>query len=213
MIFAAGFGRRMGALTADRPKPLLEALGKPLIDHAIELGRAAGVDRIVSNAHYRADLLVPHLEAKGIAVSHERSRILDTGGGLKQARPMLGSGPVFTLNSDAVWTGTNPLDTLAAAWRPGMQALLLLVPQPDSDFAIGPDARLTRKGGWRYTGAQIIDAAVLDEIDEEVFSLNRAWDVIAACGGLFGCIHAGGWCDVGRPEGLEEARALVGAEF
>ena len=153
MIFAAGFGTRMGALTADRPKPLIEVAGRALIDHVIETARNAGLTRIVANAHYRADMLRDHLAPLGVAVSEERPRILDTGGGLKAARARLGGEVVLTANSDAIWTGANPFDELCRAWRPGeMDALLLCCPAEQAaahaggDFSIGPDGRLRRGG-------------------------------------------------------------------
>ena len=117
MIFAAGLGTRMGALTRDRPKPLVEVAGRPLIDHALALARAAGIPRIVVNTHAHADQMQAHLArtAPDVLISHEPT-LLETGGGLKRALPLLGPGPVFTLNADMVWTGPNPLAALAAAW-------------------------------------------------------------------------------------------------
>ena len=128
MIFAAGFGTRMKALTVDRPKPLVPVAGRALIDHALHLARAAGVQRIVVNTHYRADQMAEHLEGSGVVISHEPEIILETGGGLKAALHLLGPGPVAVLNSDAIWTGENPLAELAKAWDGGsMEALLLLL--------------------------------------------------------------------------------------
>ena len=129
MLFAAGFGTRMGALTADRPKPLVEVAGKPLIDHALDLAEGVGPLRRVANAHYRADQLAAHLDGRDVALSREEPEILDTGGGLRAALPLLGPDPVFALNTDAVWSGPNPLRLLAEAWDPErMDALLLCVP-------------------------------------------------------------------------------------
>lgn len=212
MIFAAGFGTRMGALTRDRPKPLLPLGGRPMIDHAIDLARAAGVERIVANAHYHAHQIEAHLEPLGIPVSHEEPEILDTGGGLRAALPLLGSGPVYTLNPDAAWTGRNPLVQLAAAWEPDrMGALLLLgeVPGRGVDFAFGDDGRVRRGGPLTYLGAQIIDPRVLAEIPSGSFSLNSAWDILAERGLLFGTLHRGDWRDVGTPEGLAAAERML----
>ncbi|HKL64600.1 MAG TPA: NTP transferase domain-containing protein, partial [Roseovarius sp.] len=113
MIFAAGFGTRMGALTQDRPKPLIKVAGRALIDHALDLVAGHAPSRIVVNLHYRADQLVAHLDGRGVRLSHETPDILDTGGGLRAALPLLGDGPVLTMNSDAVWQGPNPLSHLA----------------------------------------------------------------------------------------------------
>lgn len=217
MIFAAGFGTRMGALTADRPKPMLEIAGRRLIDRAIDLGEAAGCAPIVANTHYRAEVLAPVLAARDVTVSHEAARILDTGGGLKATLPRLKQGRIATLNPDAVWSGPNPLRSLLdAPWPHGAGALLLLVPgdravarTPPGDFAMDAAGRLVRGGPHVYTGAQLIEADAVRAIPDEVFSLNAVWDALAAEGRLYGLLHTGRWCDVGHPEGLRTAEALL----
>ena len=217
MIFAAGLGTRMGALTRDRPKPLIEVAGAPLIDRALGLTREAGIGRIVGNTHYLADRMGDHLRARGVAVSEEQPTLLDTGGGLRKALPLLGPGPVLTLNPDAVWTGPNPLTALMAAWDPSrMSALLMLVAADRAaahggpgDFGIDTHGRLSRGGPHVYTGAQVLRTDRLGEIDEEVFSLNLYWDLLARDGQLFGIVHPGGWCDVGTPEGITAAETML----
>lgn len=216
MLFAAGLGTRMASLTRGRPKPLIPVGGRPLIDHALD--QAAGIPRVVVNLHYRGDQIRAHLAGRPeIAFSDETDTILETGGGLRAALPLLGPGPVFTLNSDAVWTGPAATATLRSHWRPGrMGALLLLVPPGRAlghagpgDFIMAPDGRLTRGPGLVYSGAQILVPDGLGEIDERVFSLNRLWDRMMAEGRLFGCIHPGGWCDVGRPDSIAIAERLL----
>ncbi|MBC2836021.1 nucleotidyltransferase family protein [Paragemmobacter straminiformis] len=216
MLFAAGFGTRMGALTADRPKPLIEVAGKPLIDHA--LAQAEGVGRIVANVHYRPEALARHLEARGVAVSRE-DPILETGGGLRTALPLLGEGPVMTLNTDAVWTGENPLSQLQEAWDPArMDGLLLLLPdhavgKGAGDFVMDAEGRLNRAKGARgavYLGAQILRPEGLLAITETVFSVNLLWDRMIAKGRLFGVRHRGQWCDVGHPAGIADAEKMLG---
>lgn len=214
MIFAAGRGTRMGALTQTRPKPLIEVAGRPLIDHALDL---AGDRPVVVNLHHLGDMLRAHLARRAIAFSDESDRLLETGGGLRKARPLLGTSPVFTLNSDAVWQGPNPLDLLAEGWRDGMEALLLLLPRDRAlghrgtgDFLPGPDGRLERGPGLVYSGAQLLRTEGLDEIDEAVFSLNRLWDRAMSRGGLFGLVYPGAWCDVGQPESIPLAENLIG---
>lgn len=213
MIFAAGRGTRMGALTAARPKPLIEVAGRALIDHALAL--AAGCGPVVVNTHYLGGQLAEHLAGRAVRLSPE-AELLDTGGGLKAALPLLGAETAFTLNSDAVWTGPNPLRTLAAGWGSGMEALLLLVPrdrargrQGPGDFALGADGRLIRGGDLVYTGAQILRTGPVAAEPGRVFSLNRVWDGMAARGGLFGTLHPGGWADVGHPAGIAEAEAML----
>lgn len=223
MLFAAGFGTRMRPLTDRMPKPLIPVAGRPLIDHALALADAAGIDRRVVNLHYLGDQIAAHLAGRpGTALSWERDAILDTGGGLQQALPALGDGPVFTLNTDAVWTGANPLRQLAAAWDPAaMGALLLLAPVGAAtghggrpDFALAPDGRIARHPGgdvpgYVYLGAQIIDPAPVRACAQAVFSLNPIWDGLIAQGRAFGCVHDGGWCDVGHPAGIAAAEALL----
>lgn len=221
MLFAAGLGTRMGALTALRPKPMIPVAGRPLIDHALAQAEAAGISRIVANTHYRADQIEAHLAPRGIATSHEAPDILETGGGLRQALPLLGGNPVMTLNTDAVWTGANPLSQLLAAWDgAAMDGLLLLLPAAAAtghsgtgDFLIDRDGRLSRARGAPghvYLGAQILRTDALAEIDRRAFSLNLLWDRMIGSGRLFGLVHQGGWCDVGRPEGIAQAEALLG---
>ena len=217
MIFAAGFGTRMGALTRDRPKPLIEVAGRALIDHALGLVDGYAPPRIVVNLHYRADQLAAHLAGRGVNLSRETPEIRDTGGGLRAALPLLGEGPVLTMNSDAIWRGPNPLGHLAPLWDGArMGALLLCLPPRrarghagDGDFARAPDGRLARGKGLVYSGVQIIDPACLAGIPEEVFSLNRAWDALGEQGRLFGAVYPGHWCDVGRPEGIALAEEML----
>lgn len=220
MVFAAGFGTRMGALTSDRPKPLIPVAGRALIDHALEIGAQAGVARMVVNTHYRADQMAAHLAGRGISISHEADRILETGGGLKAALPLLGEGPVAILNSDGIWTGTNPLAQLVHAWDPDrMEALLLLLPLhrtlahgPRGDFRLAADGKISRGQGGEdhvYIGAQILNPARIAAIPDNVFSLNLPWTAMIAAGTAYGLVHDGAWCDVGHPEGIAEAERLL----
>ena len=220
MIFAAGLGTRMAALTRDLPKPLIPVAGRCLIDHALALTDEAGLDRRVVNLHYHGDQIARHLADRDVAFSWERERLLDTGGGLRAALPMLRSSPVFTLNSDAVWTGRNALVELAAVWDDArMDALLLLAPQGQAeghpgvgDFVMDASGRIERangRAGLVYLGAQIIRTEGLATFSEPAFSLNRLWDRMIAEGKAFGTIHDGDWCDVGRPEGIAEAEAML----
>lgn len=220
LLFAAGFGTRMRPLTDARPKPLIEVAGRALLDHALALTDAADLARRVVNTHYLADQVRQHLTGRpDVVISDEQPEILDTGGGLRAAVPLLGPGPVFTLNTDAVWTGANPLAQLRTAWEPErMDALLLLVAPrtavghgSDGDFRRDATGRLHRGPGGIYTGAQIIDpaAAGLHDVDAPAFSLNTLWDRAAARGRLFGIWHAGGWCDVGHPGGIALAEDML----
>ncbi len=216
MLFAAGLGTRMRPLTDRLPKPLLPVAGRPLIDHALALADDAGIDRRVANSHHLADLLAAHLMPLGVAISHE-PHLLDTGGGLKAALPLLGGAKAaLTLNTDAVWTGPNPLTALLEAWEPArMDALLCLVPavrahaHSGGDFDRARGGRLRRGATHVYAGAQILGTAPVAASPGAVFSLNRVWDAAAVRGRLFGLVHPGGWCDVGSPPGIAEAEAML----
>lgn len=223
MLFAAGFGTRMGALVADRPKPLLPLAGSALIDRALDLADAAGIAKKVVNLHYLGDQIASHLAPRSdISLSWERDQILETGGGLRAALPLLGRGPVFTLNPDAVWSGANPLGQLRDAWNDAlMDGLLLLLPMArvkgrvgDADFLLAPDGRISRAGQTGqhlYLGAQIIRTEGLADIPDTVFSLNRLWDQMIADGRAYGLVHKGDWCDVGTPQGLTDAETMLAA--
>lgn len=220
MIFAAGFGTRMGALTAHRPKPLVPVLGLPLLDRALALGREAGASPMVVNTHYLGHMIAEHLIGSDVAISAEPDLILDTGGGLRQALPLLGEGPVMTLNPDAVWAGPNPLSLLAQAWDPDrMEALLLVQPVAQvqgrggtSDFVTDAQGRIRRAEGAEgvvYLGAQILNPAGLARIPDRAFSLNLLWQAMIAAGRAFALPYPGQWCDVGSPAGLAEAEAML----
>jgi MurNAc alpha-1-phosphate uridylyltransferase len=219
MIFGAGFGTRMGGLTARRPKPLIEVAGVALLDRARALAAETGHAPVVVNAHYLADAMEAHLAGSDVRVAREELRILDTGGGLRKALPLLGPGPVATMNPDCVWSGPNPLRVLEEAWNPLRMGALLLVAALDrtrahegsGDFALASDGQLRRGGAFVYTGAQIVDPSGLADIPDEVFSLNRYWDALARQGRLFGVGYPGLWCDVGHPSGITAAEALLGA--
>ena len=215
MIFAAGLGTRMRPLTDDRPKPLIPVAGRSLLDRALDLGREAGAAPIVVNTHYRADQIAAHLAGRDVALSPEPDQILETGGGLRQALPLLGAGPVLTLNPDVVWTGPNVLSALVSAWDDRMDALLALVPleratgrQGAGDFDLD-GGRLIRRGDYVYGGAQMIRTDRLAAIPERAFSLNRLWDLMIAEGRAHGLVHPGGWCDVGYPAAIPLAEALL----
>lgn len=217
MLFAAGFGTRMGALTKERPKPLIEVAGRPLIDHALDMVDDLNPARTVANLHYLPDQLEAHLTPKDVLLSREEPEILETGGGLRAALPLLGEGPVYTLNTDAIWSGPNPLALLRDVWDPDrMDALLMCVPTGQTighsgsgDFTADTDGRITRGPGLIYGGAQIMKTGGLISISEKAFSLNVLWDQMQRQGRLFAAIYPGSWCDVGHPEGIALAERLI----
>ena len=228
MVMAAGLGKRMRPLTATRPKPLVEVAGKPLIDHVFDRLRAAGVARVVVNVHYLADLLEAHLAqaARGleVVVSDERALLMETGGGLVQARELLGNAPFFVANADNLWIDgpADALRLLASHWDDAaMDALLLLVPyarahnhRGQGDFSLDHAGRVIRRQAGRvapfvYTGVQILSPRLLDGWPTEPFSTNLMWDRAIAAGRAFGVVHEGLWFDVGTPEAIPKTEALL----
>jgi len=220
LMFSAGFGTRMKHLTADRPKPLVEVAGRPLIDHTLALAQGIAPPVIAANLHYRAEMLQAHLAPLGVRTIVEFPEILETGGGLLNALPLLGSGPVITMNTDAIWHGPNPLQLLLEAWQPDhMDALLMGVPPQQAlehqglgDFT--PDAKgcLSRGAGLVYGGVQIIKTDLLASISEQSFSLNLVWDKMLEVKRLFGIPYPGQWCDVGHPGGVLTAEKLIASD-
>lgn len=138
MVLAAGMGTRMRPLTDKMPKPLVKVAGRALIDHVLDRLDDTGVERAVVNVHHFADQMIAHLSARArprITVSDERGLLLDTGGGVVKALPLLGGASFFHLNADTIWIdGAKPnLARLAEAFEPAsMDALLLLAPTADS---------------------------------------------------------------------------------
>ncbi|MDO5643037.1 MAG: nucleotidyltransferase family protein [Paracoccus sp. (in: a-proteobacteria)] len=216
MIFAAGKGTRMAPLTDHLPKPLIRVAGRSLLDRAIDMGRDAGAGRIVVNTHYLGQQIGDHLQGQDIATSAEET-LLETGGGLRKALPLLGDGAVMTLNPDTIWTGPNPLNALQMAWDgQRMDALLMLVARDRArgrigpgDFSLDHTGRISRAGDFVYAGCQIIRPERLAEIKTDVFSLNLLWDMMIAEGRAYGITHSGNWCDLGRPETIPIAETML----
>jgi len=219
MLFAAGFGTRMGDLTADRPKPMISVAGRPLIDHALDLIKTYGPLKTVVNTHYKPQALMEHLKEEPVHLIHEEGEILETGGGLRNALPVLGTDPVFTMNTDAVWAGPNPLQTLSMAWDPDkMDACLLCLPthlalghKGNGDFVAEANMPAQRGPGLVYSGLQIVKTDRLRDIKRDVFSLNALWDLLMADQRLFITPYDGQWCDVGYPEAIPLAERMLEA--
>lgn len=227
MVLAAGLGSRMRPLTDDRPKALVEVRGRALIDHVLDRLADAGVERAVVNVHWFADRLEQHLKARDrgpdIIISDERAELLETGGGLRKARPLLGDEPVFVANIDSIWTDQgDALGDLVRLWNPAlMDAALLLARREgsigfegDGDFFLGDDGRLTFRGEapcapFAYMGVHITRPDYADGGPEGPFSLSPLWRRSAAEGRLFGCVLDGDWMHVGDPEARDAAEAKM----
>ena len=228
MVLAAGHGTRMRPLTNDRAKAMVEVGGKPLIDHMLDRLEAAGVERAVVNVHAHADHLETHLKARKtgpeIIISDEREALLETGGGMVKALPLLGDEPVLACNIDAIWTEDDApiISALMNRWDPTiMEDLLLLAPIEQTlgyhgkgDFLFAHDGRLERRGEresapYVYAGVQITKLDRLAKEPIEPFSRNRIWNQTLETGTIFGHPMNGFWMHVGDPSARNEAEAIL----
>lgn len=228
MIMAAGLGKRMRPLTATKPKPLIEVNGKALLDHVLEKLRAAGVQKVVVNVHYLADAIEAHLVTRAhgleVTISDERGLLMETGGGMVKASPLIDSDPFLALNSDNLWID-GPADTiklLASQWDgTKMDALLLLVPQARAlghkglgDFHMDRTGRIRRRershvAPFVFTGIQIASKRLLRDAPDGPFSTNILWDRAIGEGRAFGAVHQGLWFDVGTPQSIPFTEAAL----
>lgn len=228
MILAAGLGKRMRPLTASQPKPLVRVAGKALIDHALDRLAEAGIAKAVVNVHYLADALEAHVLARAapkVTVSDERALLLETGGGMAKALPLLPD-PFFALNADNIWLDgpKSAFHDLSRRWDPeAMDALLLVVPHAramnfngSGDFHMDPMGRLSRRRAGRiapfiYTGIQLVSHRLMRDAPEGPFSTNILWNRAIAEGRLYGISFTGLWFEVGTPQMIRPTEeALTG---
>jgi MurNAc alpha-1-phosphate uridylyltransferase len=227
MVLAAGLGKRMRPLTATRPKPMVEVAGKPLLEHVFDRLRAGGVERAVVNVHYLADAVEAHLkrvQGLEVLVSDERAALLETGGGIAHALPLIADERFLAVNSDNLWVD-GPVDAirlLADRWDDAaMDALLLVVPlaranchSGQGDFHMAGDGRLVRRRPGRvapfvFTGVQLLHRRLFDGAPEGAFSMNVLWDRGIAAGRVYGVVHQGLWFDVGTPPAIPRTEAML----
>lgn len=226
MVLAAGLGTRMRARADDPPKPLTEIAGRTLLDRLLDRLEAAGMTRIVINLHHKADRISAHLAQRGggveIVYSDERARLLETGGGVKKALPLLGPDPFFVCNGDILWQeNADILSALIARFDAArMDALLMLAPRAacsgydgTGDFDLHADATLTRPHGgaadFVFGGVQVLSPTAFDATPEGAFSLNQIYDTATATGRLYGEVLDGQWMHVGTPEGVRAAENIL----
>jgi N-acetyl-alpha-D-muramate 1-phosphate uridylyltransferase len=223
IVFAAGLGTRMRPLTDRVPKPLIAVAGKPLIDHALDRLALAGVRIAIVNVHHLAGQVEAHLanrESPLIVISDERSKLLDQGGGILKALPLLGPEPFFIANTDAFWI-EGPADNLrrlAMAWDPERMDILLLVAAITAsvgidslgDFHMSPIGRLTQRSEYEvapfvYTGFGIVKPSLFETATSDVFPLAPFFFAAAKARRLFGQRLDGLWLHVGTPEAISDA--------
>jgi MurNAc alpha-1-phosphate uridylyltransferase len=227
MLLAAGLGTRMKPLTDTLPKPLIEVAGRTLVDRVLDKLVAQGVTRAVVNVHYLADLMEAHLKQRKdleIITSDERALLLETGGGVVKALPLLGDDPFYIVNTDVTWAtaGDTTFSRMAAAYDPNeMDALLLLADmgatlgfRGPGDFFLGHDGQLQRRGNkptapYVFAGAHITRAELLRGYEARPFSANTYWNAMGRAGRLHGTVMSPFWMHVGDPAGRDEAEARL----
>jgi N-acetyl-alpha-D-muramate 1-phosphate uridylyltransferase len=226
MVLAAGLGLRMRPLTQNVPKPLLEVGGATMLDQALDRLQDAGVSHVVVNTHWLPEQIEKHLESRttpSIVISREDD-LLETGGGIAKALPLLGAAPFYAANADVVWRdGTMPaLHRLAGAWiDDDMDALLLLASTVRStgydgygDFLMDTVGLLERRpervvAPFVFTGIQILHPRLFADAPDGAFSMNVLYDRALEAGRLFGIAHDGDWYHVGTPPAIAQADAEI----
>ena len=231
MLLAAGLGVRMRPLTFDRPKALISLAGKPLIDYAIDAALAEGCTRFVVNAHHKGEMIAAHIGSlkNGLpdidfAISDESEKLLDTGGGLRKALPLLGSDPVFALNTDTFWLPRQdrPLGRMAKAYDKGDADIVLLCVSPDrasgfrkgADYLMAGDGALSKSEGRPvvYAGAALVCRDLAETGPNVPFSLYRHFETAREAGRLKGVLIEAPWFHVGDPQALARTEQDIGAE-
>jgi len=225
MVLAAGLGTRMRPISDTLPKPLVEIAGRTLIDHAIDRLALVGVERVVVNLHYKAEMVIARLAERDhpqIEISEEEE-LLETGGGVARALPLLGDF-FFVVNGDVLWLdGTEPaLSRLAGAFDAArMDAILLFQRTTNAvGYAGSGDYFLDslgvpRRRGEReiapflFTGVQLLHRRLFDGIAERRFSLNLVYGRAERAGRLTAIVHDGEWYHIGTPDGLDATRARL----
>ena len=225
MILAAGRGERMRPLTDTTPKPLIPVAGRSMLDRAMDRLQEHNVRNLVINAHHLGEQIAEHVGAGRAHIVREES-LLDTGGGVKNALPLLGHEPFYVLNGDGLWTdGAIPmLKRMEAAWDPArMDALLLLHPlaaaigrEPSDrgDYFLDATSKARHRGAepsapYLFASVSICDSRLFRNAPEGPFSLVKLWHRAQAAGHLYGLVHDGKWFHVGTPQALAEAEKVL----
>jgi N-acetyl-alpha-D-muramate 1-phosphate uridylyltransferase len=224
MILAAGRGERMRPLTDTVPKPLLTVAGRSLLDRSMDRLIAYGVRNIVVNVHYLGEQIAERVKDRARIVYEER--LLETGGSVKNALPLLGDGPFFVLNGDGLWRddGDSILGRLELKWNPErMDALLLLHPihkmigreaTDRGDYFVEPGGRARFRGTaslapFVFASVSLCDTRLFRNSPEGRFSLLELWHRAEAAGRLFGVFNGGDWFHIGTPQALAEAERVL----
>ena len=229
MVLAAGLGQRMMPITKTLPKPLIKVGGKALIDFTLDRLAEAGIETAVVNVHHLADQIEAHVRdrtAPRIVISDERDRLLETGGGLKRALPLLGAEPFLTLNSDSLWVeGPQPnLPRLMEHWDPERMDILMLLAlgatsvgyDGAGDFSMDPNGRLRRRAERQvapfvFAGVAVVKPELLRDTPDGPFSANVLYDRAIEAERLYGLRLDGQWLHVGEPQSIAAAEDSLAA--
>jgi N-acetyl-alpha-D-muramate 1-phosphate uridylyltransferase len=222
MVLAAGLGTRLRPVTETIPKPLVELNGRTLLDHAIDRLALVGIERVVVNVHYKAAMVAAQLARRDhprIEISEE-PELLDTGGGVKQALPLLDE-TFFVVNGDVFWLDSkdHALLRLSDAFDPDTTDAVLLLQRTVSavgyegsgDYFLGASGKPQRRGErevapYLFAGIQLLHRRLFDDAPTRAFSLVRLFDRAAQDNRLRAIVHDGEWYHIGTPEGLAATR-------
>ncbi len=225
MVLAAGLGTRMRPISDTLPKPLVELAGQTLLDHAIDRLAMVGIERVVVNVHYKADMVIARLAERDhprIEISRE-DELLETGGGVARALPLLGE-CFFVVNGDVLWLDgkDHALSRLAAAFDPAQMDAVLLFQRTTNavgyegsgDYFLDPLGVPRRRGEreiapYLFSGVQLLHRRLFDGVAERRFSLNLLYDRAERAGRLSAIVHDGEWYHIGTPDGLDATRARL----
>lgn len=226
MVLAAGLGTRLRPITRTVPKPMVKIAGVPMIDSVLDRLAASGVEDVVVNTHHLAEMLHDHLAQRSrprLHFSHEET-ILETGGGIKKALPLLGDDPFFTVNAKIVWLNgkIDALARLAAAWDDAkMDALLLLQPTVTAvgydgpgDFFADQEGHVRRRLGWEvapflFSGIQLVHPRIFADSPDGAFSMNLLYDRAIEAERLYALRHDGEWFHVSTPRHLIDVETYL----
>jgi len=226
VILSAGLGTRMRPLTLDTPKPLLRLGGQPILAHILDRLRAAGVTRMIVNAHHLADQLAEFCAAYPDVTVSKEAELLETGGAIMSmaAQNLLPEAPFYIINGDAYWVDgpASTLGRLAQAFHAERMDVMLLLARSAGavaetgrgDFLWPRDGGLRRRGErdvapYLYAGVQIAAPALFAGAPAAPFSMNLLWDRAIEAGRLGAIVHDGVWFHLSTPDDLARAEAVL----
>lgn len=227
MVLAAGLGTRMRPLTNTRPKCLVTVNGKTLMDHMLDRLAGAGITKVIVNVHAFADMLEAHLKTRRdveIVISDERAQLMETGGGVRQALPLLGDAPFIVCNTDSIWDEPqgSAIKRLIDGYDASRMDCRLMLADMNAclgfdtpgDFTMGDAGTIALRGAapsapWAYTGVQVVRPDLIANEPIEPFSFKRIWERSIAADRLFGGTLDGFWMHVGDPGARDAAEARL----